>query len=160
VIFHNGRFLLYYSVSRFGRNTSAIALAANPTLDPADPDFRWTDEGIVIQSGTDDDFNAIDPAVVKTSDGKLWMSFGSFWSGIKLIQLDPQTGKRLAPDSPIHSLAHYEAIEAPHIHEHGDYFYLFVNWDRCCRGVNSTYNAWAAADRSPGRSSTTTAWTC
>ena len=37
VIFHDGRFLLYYSVSAFGKNTSAIALASNPTLDPADP---------------------------------------------------------------------------------------------------------------------------
>ena len=49
-------------------------------------------------------------------------------------------GKRLAPDSPVHSLAHYSAIEAPHIFRNGDFYYLFVNWDRCCRGVHSTYN--------------------
>ena len=68
------------------------------------------------------------------------MSFGSFWSGIKLIQLDPLTGLRTAPDSPMHSLADHEAIEAPHIHYRDGYYYLFVNWGICCRGVNSTYN--------------------
>lgn len=140
VIFHKGRYLLYYSVSRFGRNTSAIGLASNPTLDPADPNYRWTDHGIVIQSKEQDDFNAIDPAVIKTKESQLWMAFGSFWSGIKLIQLDPKTGRRIAPDSRIYPLAHYEAIEAPHIHKHGEYYYLFVNWDLCCRGIDSTYN--------------------
>jgi arabinan endo-1,5-alpha-L-arabinosidase len=140
VIHHEGRYWLYYSVSKFGVNTSAIALATNPTLDPADPAYRWTDHGIVIQSGQSDNFNAIDPAVLATESGDLWMAFGSFWSGIKLIQLDPTTGLRLSPKSPLHSLAQQEAIEAPHIHHHEGYYYLFVNWGFCCRGVDSTYN--------------------
>lgn len=139
VIVHNGRYFLYCSVSRFGVNTSAIALASNPTLDPGDPRYEWTDHGIVIRSAGRDNFNAIDPAVIKT-DGGLWMSFGSYWSGIKLIELDPETGKRIAPDSPVHSLARSRAIEAPHIFRNRDFYYLFVNWGRCCRGVESTYN--------------------
>ena len=140
VIHHNGRYWVYYSVSKFGVNTSAIALASNPTLDPDDPKHLWTDHGIVIESHKGDNFNAIDPALTKTPDGELWMSFGSFWSGIKLVQLDPATGKRIATNSALHSLAHTEAIEAPFIHRQDDYYYLFVNWDRCCRGTNSTYN--------------------
>jgi len=139
VIHHDGRYLLYYSVSKFGENTSAIALASNPTLDPAAPDFRWTDEGIIVQSRKTNDFNAIDPALTKTRDGKLWLSFGSFWSGIKLLPLDPKTGKRLAPESPLHALAYHKNIEAAAIHHHDGYFHLFVNWGICCRGVNSTY---------------------
>jgi arabinan endo-1,5-alpha-L-arabinosidase len=139
IIRHNGRYLLYYSVSSFGKNTSAIALATNPTLDPDKPEYRWTDEGIVIQSSPQVDYNAIDPAVLQDADGSLWMSFGSFWGGIKLIQLDPKTGKRVAPDSPVHALARYESIEAPCIHRHGDHYYLYVNWGFCCRGTNSTY---------------------
>jgi arabinan endo-1,5-alpha-L-arabinosidase len=139
VIRHDGRYLVYYSVSQFGVNTSAIGLASNPTLDPADPNYRWTDEGIVIQTQKTNDFNAIDPHLIKTAKGELWMSLGSFWSGLKLIQLDPRTGKRLAADSPIYSLAYEEEIEAPAIHHHDGYFYLFVNWGKCCRGTNSTY---------------------
>jgi len=136
----NDRFLLYYSVSKWGKNTSAIGLATNPTLDPADPAYRWTDRGIVIQSGVKDNFNAIDPSVLHDADGKLWMAFGSFWSGIKLIELDPATGKRIAPDSPIASLARHDTIEAACLCRHGNFYYLFVNWGLCARGVNSTYN--------------------
>jgi arabinan endo-1,5-alpha-L-arabinosidase len=139
VLHHQDRYWLYYSVSKFGTNTSAIAVVSNPTLNPADPQYRWADHGIVIESRTGDNFNAIDPAVTTTPDGKLWLSFGSFWSGIKLIELDPTTGKR-ASHASLHSLAHSGAIEAPFIHRHGDFYYLFVNWDRCCRGTNSTYN--------------------
>ncbi|WP_158264956.1 arabinan endo-1,5-alpha-L-arabinosidase [Blastopirellula marina] len=134
------RYLLYYSVSSFGKNTSAIALATNSTLNPDDPAYRWTDEGIVIQSNRGDNFNAIDPAVIRTDAGELWMSFGSFWSGIQLIQLDPQTGLRMNADEPIRKIASDREIEAPHIYQHGDWYYLFVNWGKCCRGVDSTYN--------------------
>lgn len=140
VIRINDRYLLYYSVSSFGKNTSAIALASSPTLDPDDPAYLWTDHGIVLQSRRENNFNAIDPAVLETELGELWMSFGSFWSGIKLVQLDPRSGMRIAADSPIHSIASHREIEAPHIYQHDGWFYLFVNWGKCCSGVDSTYN--------------------
>ena len=140
VIRHNDKYLLYYSVSTFGKNTSAIALASNATLDSADPKYKWIDEGVVIRSGPKDDFNAIDPQIIRDAGGKLWMSFGSFWSGIKLVELDPKTGLRIAADSPVHALAQKEQIEAVALYRHGDYFYQFVNWGWCCRGVKSTYN--------------------
>jgi arabinan endo-1,5-alpha-L-arabinosidase len=140
VIEWNGQYRLYYSVSAFGKRTSAIALATTKSLDPQAVDYGWTDEGIVIQTTEADDFNAIDPAVVATADGELWLALGSYWSGIKLLQLDPQTGKRLSPDSPLHALAWKEEIEAAAIYSRDGYYYLFVNWGRCCRGVRSTYN--------------------
>jgi arabinan endo-1,5-alpha-L-arabinosidase len=134
------RYLLYYAISSFGSPISAIGLSTNPTLDPTDPAYNWTDGGAVITSQRSDNFNAIDPAIARDTDGGLWLSFGSFWSGIKLIQLDPATGKRIAPESKIYSLAHSSAIEASYIYHHDNYYYLFVNWGLCCRGVNSTYN--------------------
>ena len=133
------RYLLYYAVSSFGRNDSAIGLATNPTLDPADPKFKWSDQGLVVQSTSKDDFNAIDPAASLDASGHLWLAFGSFWSGIKMVQLDPETGKRIATNSPIYSLAFNDSIEASYIYHHDDYYYLFVNWGLCCRGTNSTY---------------------
>ena len=136
----SGRYLLYYSASSWGKNTSAIGLASNTTLDPKDPRYDWRDEGIVIGSTPKDDFNAIDPAAILDADGKMWLTFGSFWSGIKLIELDPRTGGRIALDSKIYSLANSKEIEAPCIHRKGDKYYLFVNFGLCCRGVNSTYN--------------------
>lgn len=140
VIRLNDRYLLYYSVSSWGKNTSAIGLATNRTLDPDDPDYRWTDEGVVFRSAAGDDFNAIDPAATRDAEGNLWLAVGSFWGGIRLVQLDPATGRRIAPDSPVHALAHKEEIEGPFIHRHGKHYYLFVAWGLCCRGVESTYN--------------------
>ncbi len=134
------RYLLYYAISTFGKKVSAIGLATNPTLDPNDPAYKWTDEGEVIRSTETNNFNTIDPAICQEANGNLWMVFGSYWSGIKLIQLDPKTGKRIAPDSRMYSLAHYDSIEASYIYHHDKYYYLFVNWGSCCKGTNSTYN--------------------
>ncbi len=140
IIHLKDRYLLYYSVSRWGVNTSAIGLATNATLDPASPSFAWVDQGLVCESHREDAYNTIDPSVMQDADGSLWLAFGSFWSGIKLIQLDPDTGKRIAPDSPIYSLAYHDSIEAPCLWQRQGYYYLFVNWGLCCRGTNSTYN--------------------
>ena len=140
VIRINGRYLLYYSVSSWGSRNSAIGLATSPTLTPGSSGSRWEDRGPVIRSSEAGDFNAIDPSVMRDSSGRLWLAFGSFWSGIKLVELDPQTGLRLDPNAPLRALAWKEAIEAPCLHQHGDHYYLFVNWDLCCRGTNSTYN--------------------
>ena len=112
-IIHLGdRYLLYYSVSSFGKITSAIGLATTPTLDPADPAYNWTDHGIVVQSREGGDFNTIDPSVFSDDNGTLWLAFGSYWSGIKLVQLDPKTGKRLTPEAPLSALAYNKSIEA------------------------------------------------
>ena len=135
----HGRYLLYYSVSGWGKNASAIGLASSPTLDPADPAYGWTDEGIVIQSSTGDNFNAIDPGLMTAPDGRLWLAFGSFWGGIKLVELDPASGHRLQPDSPVYPLAYHKEIEAPCLVAHGGAFYLFLDWGLCCRGLKSTY---------------------
>jgi arabinan endo-1,5-alpha-L-arabinosidase len=140
VIKVGNQYLLFFSASSFGKNTSAIGVATNPTLDPNSPAYKWTDGGVVVQSHENDDFNTIDPAGFLDTDGKLWLTFGSFWSGIKLIELDPATGKRVAPDSPMYSLAHWDSIEAPYIYKHDQQYYLFVSLGMCCRGVNSTYH--------------------
>ena len=140
VIYHDGKYMVYYSVSAMGKRTSAIALATSPTLDTEADNFGWTDEGIVIQTTEDNDYNAIDPAILFDQEGRMWMVFGSFWSGIKLIELDPKTGKRITEDSPMHALAWYQSIEAAAMTFHDGHYYLFVNWGRCCSGMESTYN--------------------
>ncbi|MGD0904493.1 MAG: arabinan endo-1,5-alpha-L-arabinosidase [Terracidiphilus sp.] len=140
VTFLDGRYLVYYAASTFGKCVSGVGLVTSPTLDPGDPNYHWTDQGMVVASAATDDFNAIDPAIFHDTNGSLWLTFGSFWSGIKMIQLDPRTGSRLAPDSPMYSLAHYDSIEASYLYQHGGYYYLFVDWGMCCRGTNSTYS--------------------
>ena len=140
-IIHLGnRYLLYYSVSAGGLPHSAIGLATTPTLDPDDPAYGWTDHGVVVQSEKSKNVNAIDPSVFSDEDGTLWLAFGSFAGGIRLVQLDPKTGKRLDPDAPLLQIADYYQIEAVALYKHDGYYYLFVNFDNCCRGVNSSYS--------------------
>ena len=76
------------------------------------------------------------------TDGRAYLAFGSFWSGIKLSELNPETGKLIRPDTPRIALASRNggAIEAASILEHAGKFYLFVSFDQCCKGVASTYN--------------------
>ena len=138
IIRADGKFLLYYAVSSFGRQVSAIGVATSPTLDPSAPDYHWTDCGMVIASTNGDDFNTIDPSVMTDEDGKLWLAFGSYWHGIYLTQLDPTTGLR-ASDRAVYPVAWNYSIEASCLTRHENYYYLFVNWGTCCQGTNSTY---------------------
>ncbi|CAN5504546.1 arabinan endo-1,5-alpha-L-arabinosidase [soil metagenome] len=137
----NGRYHLYYALSTFGKNRSVIALQTTGALDRADPAFGWRDEGVVLASKTSDDFNAIDPNIINTADGRCWMSFGSFWSGLKLIEIDPATGKPRegAALTALATRRRPGAIEAPYIIERKGWFYLFASFDFCCRGVDSSY---------------------
>lgn len=132
------RWHLYYSVSTFGSNRSCIGLATNTTLDPSNPSFKWEDRGVVLQSRPQNDFNCIDPNVVLDEKGVPWLSFGSFWSGIKLVPLDATTGK---PAGQMIHIAgrHGGAIEAPFIVRNSGWYYLFVSFDQCCKGSDSTY---------------------
>ena len=145
ISFVNGEYRLYYSVSTFGSNRSAIGLATNVTLDAASPDYRWQDRGLVVQSTPRDDFNAIEPAFAVDRQGRQWLALGSFWSGIKLFALDPDTGKPRAGAKPVAIASRPapagapSAIEAPFILSHGDWYFLIASYDYCCKGVNSTY---------------------
>jgi len=144
----NGKFHLYYSVSSFGSRNSAIGLATTPTLEQTSPNYRWTDEGLVLRSFADrDDWNAIDPNLVIEDAANVWLAWGSFWSGIKMRRVDPSTGHLSTTDTTLHSLSSRSrdapiggSVEAAFIVRHGEFWYLFVSFDRCCRGADSTYN--------------------
>jgi arabinan endo-1,5-alpha-L-arabinosidase len=142
IYFRAGRFHLTYAVSRFGSNHSLIGAASNKTLDPESKDYQWLDEGKVFESTRQDNFNAIDPNILPLSDGRLALTFGSFWSGIKLVVLDAKTGKPVKNSEvlPLARRPSPDAIEAPFLIRRGRTYYLFVSFDYCCRGVNSTYN--------------------
>jgi arabinan endo-1,5-alpha-L-arabinosidase len=139
ISFHNGRYYLYYSASTFGSRHSAIFLATSPTAAPG----SWTNLGVVVQTSDANDYNAIDPNLVVDAAGAWWLNFGSFWTGIKMIRIDPATGKRHTGDRTLYSLARRPnaggAVEAPFIVARGGLFYLFVSFDLCCRGTSSTY---------------------
>jgi arabinan endo-1,5-alpha-L-arabinosidase len=136
ISFRDSLYWLYYSVSTFGSSVSAIGLATSPTLGSP----VWTDKGMVIRSQSNSNYNCIDPNAFTDADGKTYLLFGSFWSGIKMVETDPATGKPASASPTLLSLASRSSgIEAPFMLKWGAYYYLFVSWDKCCNGCTSTY---------------------
>lgn len=154
--YYNGLYYLYYSPSAFGKNTSAIGVMTSKTLDQASPEYKWTDHGMIVQSIPGRDmWNAIDANVFidtdKSGNKVGWLSFGSFWGGLKLVKLAPDMIS-LAEPQEWYGIAQQErsfgrpdhnsgngAIEAPFIYRRNEYYYLFASIDFCCRGLESTY---------------------
>ena len=152
ISYANDEFRLYYSVSTFGSNNSAIGLAATKTLDKNAPNYGWEDRGLVTESTPVNNYNAIDPNVITDKRGRQFMAFGSFWSGLKMIELDPETGLALKGKSKLYNIASRPppgAVEAPFIIRRGEYYYLFASYDFCCRGVDSTYYTIVGRSTSP-----------
>ncbi|KQU56117.1 ABC transporter substrate-binding protein [Sphingomonas sp. Leaf339] len=139
------RFRLYYSVSTFGKQRSVIGLLTNTTLDPAKRGYGWRDEGLVIGSKEGDNFNAIDPNFARDREGGQWLALGSYWTGLKIVRLDPKTGKLADPAAPPIAIARRAAsdgtaIEAAFIVDHGGWYWLIASFDHCCRGADSNYH--------------------
>lgn len=140
-----GAYRLYYSLSTFGSQRSAIGLAEANSLDGP-----WVDRGAVMRSVPGDPFNAIDPNVIDTHREGMWMAFGSFWRGIHLIQLDRASGLPKSGAEPIRIAARPEgdAIEAAFLLEHAGWIWCFASTDYCCRGTRSTYKTIVGRARS------------
>ncbi len=138
IIHVGGKFFLYYAAP--GRQPkAAVGLLVGRSLDPQSADFKWTDSGPVVWSDGIEDSNAIDPGVfLDPGDGRLWLTYGSYFGYIRLVELDPKTGLRRYPGrSPTNIAINSEASV---IIKHEGWYYLLVNHGSCCAGANSTYN--------------------
>ncbi len=146
ISFFNGKYYLYYACSG-GQQHSAIGVATNVTLDPYSPNYRWEDQGKVVETRPNQDpYGSIDPNFILDEEGNPWMVWGSYLRGIYLHRIDPATGKLLNPDYEHYTTFYHlaerpieRAIEAPFIVRQGNYYYLFVSFDACCQGAASTY---------------------
>ncbi|KAG7405558.1 Extracellular endo-alpha-(1-_5)-L-arabinanase 1 [Fusarium oxysporum f. sp. rapae] len=93
-----------------------------------------------------------DPTVAKTPSSGYLMAFflptvsaskfpPTAPGGLKLVELDPTTGKRKG--TGMTSIAarpnNGGELEAPFITKRGNYYYLWTSFDRCCKGKDSTY---------------------
>lgn len=162
ISYYNGLYYLYYSVSAFGKNTSAIGVATNKTLHTDSPDYLWIDHGKVIQSiPGKTNWNAIDPNLITEKNGTPYLAFGSFWDGLKLVKLNkdrlsvaesldhlPTIASRKKSSNTSENLPAVEgnpvdaggnAIEGAFIFKKNNYYYLFASIDYCCKGSKSTY---------------------
>lgn len=152
ISYWGGLYHLYYSGSTLGSQHSVIGMATNVTLDASDPRYEWVDQGEVLGSQQGDDFNAIDPNIVVADGGRVFLSYGSYWSGIKQIELDPATGMVRAGavrrDLATRPGVPNNPIEGASIVRHGPFYYLFVSEDYCCNRDVETDNYKEAVGRS------------
>lgn len=148
IIHHGGQYRMYYSASSFGSTTSCIGLAV-----AAEPEGPWEHQGIVVRTNSEiATHNAIDANVVCDKKGNMWLCYGSFFGGIYLLQLDPESGLPLVAGDFGSCIAKRDrsildgAIEGAFIfhHEESDYYYLFTSYD----SLFDTYNVRVARSKS------------
>ncbi len=130
----NNRVYLYYCVSEFGSNTSAIGLASCSSILTGD----WRDDGLVLRTSSGVNAgNALDPNICIDASGNPWMVYGSWFDGIKVVRLSSSSMK---PTGSHYAIARKSGgIENPCIVYNNGYYYLFVSIGVCCNGVSSTY---------------------
>jgi len=133
---------LYYMY--VARNVGAqpradINMIWSKSLDPNSPDYKWEEGGVVASSDGVEDCNAIDPGLMlDPNDGRLWLVYGSYFGYIRLVELDPKTGKRINPnDAPVNLAIN---CEAPILIFQDGWYYLLATHGSCCRGAESGYN--------------------
>ncbi len=153
VSYFNGLYHVYYAGSTLGSQQSVIGLVTNATLNSSDPAYKWVDQGEVLESNPGNDFNAIDPNIFIDTNGNIWLTYGSYWSGIKQRRIDPASGLLLASNPTRYNLATRpgvpnDPIEGASVVHHGGYYYLFVSIDYCCNQSVATDNYKEAVGRS------------
>lgn len=161
IVFHDGRWVLYYQSHIGGTCNAGMSFATNVTLDPTDPDYEWVDHGLVLRSeplfenldlicGVDDGdddvwYNAIDPHLFVDDDGEPWLVFGSTLGGLFLVDIDPETLRPVQHPRDFIVLAARDLlqedpiIEGPYIIKRDGWYYLFLSHNRCCQGENTKY---------------------
>ena len=129
-----------------GGHSGRILTMWNKTLDPKSPDFKWTTAVEVCSSDGMEDQDAIDPGVLlDPTTGRLWVSYGTYFGTIRLIELDPKTGFRVSGNKEKDIAIDCEATDL--IYRNG-WYYLLGTHGTCCDGVNSTYNIVVGRSRS------------
>lgn len=134
------RYLFAYSSTGggFGGGHKGQVLTMwNATLDPDSPLFRYTDPVEVAFSDSDEDCDAIDAGLVMDNDGRLWLTYGTYFGNIRIVELDPGTGLRREGSRPKDIAIDCEATDI--IYRDG-WYYLLGTHGTCCDGLNSTYN--------------------
>jgi arabinan endo-1,5-alpha-L-arabinosidase len=135
------RYLVVYGATGGGLgggHNGRILTMWNKTLDPTSPDFKYSEAIVVASSDGVEDCDAIDPSLLlDPTDSRLWLTYGTYFGYIRLVELDPKTGKRVAGNEPVNIAIDCEATDL--IYRDG-WYYLLGTHGTCCDGANSTYN--------------------
>jgi arabinan endo-1,5-alpha-L-arabinosidase len=137
--YRDGRYHMYYSVSAWMNFNSSIGYATNTTLDRNNPKYKWIDEGQVISyKNGGEGVNVIDPSVFVDKDGKVWLLYGSYKAGLRMVELDRKTGKLKSETPQLYTIT-TSLGEGSFIIKGPEYYYIFASRGKCCAGMESTY---------------------
>ncbi|MGM9699484.1 MAG: family 43 glycosylhydrolase [Prevotella sp.] len=135
------RYLIVYGATGGGLgggHSGRILTMWNKTLDPKSPDFKFTEPIEVVASADLEDNDAIDPGLLlDPTTGRLWVSYGTYFGFIRLIEIDPKTGRRVEGNKELDIAIDCEATDL--LYRDG-WYYLLGTHGTCCDGFNSTYN--------------------
>ena len=135
------RYLIAYSATGGGLgggHAGKVLTMWNKTLDPSSPDFKFTEPIEVAHSLDDEDCDAIDAGLLlDPTTGRLWLSYGTYFGFIRLVELDPATGARVEGNEPVDIAIDCEATDLMY---RDGWYYLLGTHGTCCDGPNSTYN--------------------
>lgn len=129
-----------------GGHAGRILTMWNKTLDPSSPDFAFTEPIEVASSQVDEDCDAIDAGLfMDPATGRLWVTYGTYFGFIRVVELDPLTGARVEGNEPVDIAIDCEATTITY---RNGWYYLLGTHGTCCDGVNSTYNIVVGRSRS------------
>ncbi len=135
------RYLIAYGATGGGLgggHNGRILTMWNKTLDPKSPNFKYSEAVVVASSDGLEDNDAIDPGLLHDPvTGRLWLSYGTYFGFIRLVELDPKTGFRVKGNKAINIAIDCEATDLMY---RDGWYYLLGTHGTCCDGANSTYN--------------------
>ena len=134
----NRYLVVYGATGGGGSHKGAIFTMWNKTLDPKSPDFKYSEPIVVATSDGYEENDAIDPGLMlDPTTGRLWLTYGTYFGFIRIVELDPKTGKRVQGNKPADIAIVCEASVL--VYREG-WYYLLATHGSCCDGANSTYN--------------------
>jgi arabinan endo-1,5-alpha-L-arabinosidase len=138
-------YYMYYAVSQFGSQNSAIGLATSTTMEVG----SWTDHGATgVASDSSKPYNAIDPNLINVN-GAYYLNFGSFWHDIYQVRMD-DTSPLTKGSNSAYNIAYNSsgsaAVEGAYMFYNSGYYYLLMSAGICC-GYDSSFPAQGAEYR-------------
>jgi arabinan endo-1,5-alpha-L-arabinosidase len=123
-------YYMYYAVSSFGSQVSAIGLATSSTLAVG----SWTDLGSTgVASTSAKPYNAIDPNLILVGS-TYYLNFGSFWHDIYQVEMDStptSKGSNSAYNIEYNSVG-TSPCEGSYMFYYDGYYYLLWSHGICC----------------------------
>jgi arabinan endo-1,5-alpha-L-arabinosidase len=142
------RYYQYFAGNPGGQPRSTVTMISTKSLDPNSPDYGWENGGLVNSTDGIEDCNGIDPSVLlDPNDGKLWLTYGSYFGYIRVVELDPKTGKQFNPPAKFTDIS--INMEATCMIYHDGWYYLFGTRGSCCRGADSGYHIRVGRSKQP-----------